>query len=106
AHWYPRLRVALGRFDYDRRGILDAGHVRFFTAASFERLTRRAGFAVSRREATGLPLDVADRGAARRRGSAASGGVGSLIGRLDRWAVGRFPGLFAYQLLYQLDPTD
>src|SRR6266540_1413936 len=30
-HWYPRLRVALGRFDYDRRGILDRGHVRFFT---------------------------------------------------------------------------
>ena len=30
-HWYPRSRVAVGRFDYDRRGILDAGHLRFFT---------------------------------------------------------------------------
>src|SRR4029079_15958580 len=28
-HWYPRLRIALGRFDYDRRGILDATHLRF-----------------------------------------------------------------------------
>ena len=32
-HWYPRARVALGRFDYDRRGILDQDHVRFFTTA-------------------------------------------------------------------------
>ena len=31
AHWYPRLRVGIGRFDYDRRGILDADHLRFFT---------------------------------------------------------------------------
>ena len=37
-HWYPRPRVALGRFDYDRRGILDVGHVRFFTRQSFEHI--------------------------------------------------------------------
>ena len=36
--WYPRIKVAVGRFDYDQRGILDAGHVRFFTRGDFERL--------------------------------------------------------------------
>ena len=61
-HWYPRIRVALGRFDYDRRGILDADHVRFFTRRSFERLVTAEGFTVARRDATGLPLEVADRG--------------------------------------------
>jgi glycosyltransferase involved in cell wall biosynthesis len=105
AHWYPRLRVVLGRFDYDRRGILDAGHVRFFTAASFERLAAGAGFTVVRREHTGLPIDVADRGSAAD-GATASGGVGRLVGRFDAWAVRRFPKLFAYQLLYELAPTD
>src|SRR5918994_1072685 len=30
AHWYPRVRVLTGRFHYDRRGILDRTHVRFF----------------------------------------------------------------------------
>jgi glycosyltransferase involved in cell wall biosynthesis len=106
AHWYPRLRVAAGRFDYDRRGILDAGHVRFFTAASFERLAGRAGFTVTRKEATGLPLDVADRGAPGGQGSASGRGLGRLVARGDSWAVRRFPGMFAYQLVYELSPTS
>ena len=40
-HWYPRVRTASGRFDYDRRGILDAGHLRFFTKRTIERGARR-----------------------------------------------------------------
>ncbi len=63
-HWYPRGRVAAGRFDYDRRGILDQGHVRFFTRASFERLVAATGFGVRRRVAVGLPLEVTARGSA------------------------------------------
>ena len=62
-HWYPRARVALGRFDYDRRGILDRGHVRFFTRRSFERLVDRVGLRVRRQEALGLPSTLPDRGA-------------------------------------------
>ncbi len=37
-HWYPRGRIVAGRFDYDQRGPLDRGHVRFFTKRSIERL--------------------------------------------------------------------
>ena len=44
---------ASGRFDYDQRGILDAGHLRFFTDRTFRRLAAQCGFAVSRREAVG-----------------------------------------------------
>ena len=53
AHWYPRVRVALGRFDYDRRGILDRGHVRFFTRRSVERMLRRHGLVIRERRAVG-----------------------------------------------------
>ena len=60
AHWYPRIRVALGPFDYDRRGILDRGHMRFFTRRSFERLAAEQDFAVLRREAVGMPLEVVE----------------------------------------------
>jgi glycosyltransferase involved in cell wall biosynthesis len=106
AHWYPRLRVASGHFDYDRRGILDAGHVRFFTRASFERVAEGAGFRVTRRDATGLPLDVADRGSGEGRPGVGSGGIGRLVARIDQGLVRRFPNLFAYQLLYELTPAS
>ncbi|HEX2576539.1 MAG TPA: bifunctional glycosyltransferase/class I SAM-dependent methyltransferase, partial [Aquihabitans sp.] len=62
-HWYPRARVALGRFDYDARGILDQGHLRFFTKRSFARLAESAGWRICRSEAIGLPLGVVERGA-------------------------------------------
>src|ERR671910_3761518 len=53
-----------GRFDYDRRGILDRTHVRFFTGRSFERLLAVQGWKVARRGHTGLPLEVIERRAA------------------------------------------
>ena len=39
-HWYPRVRTALGIFDYDQRGILDKTHVRFFTRRSLLRMIK------------------------------------------------------------------
>lgn len=38
SHWYPRTRIAIGRFDYDERGPLDKTHLRFFTRKSLDRL--------------------------------------------------------------------
>jgi len=52
AHWYPRFRSTLGMFDYDRRGILDATHLRFFIRRSFQKMVARHGYAVG-------PLDAA-----------------------------------------------
>jgi glycosyltransferase involved in cell wall biosynthesis len=101
AHWYPRTRSALGLFDYDRRGILDATHVRFFTRRSFERLVHEAGFAIVRRTATGLPLDVADRGAGEASGTQRLGAIGTI----DRLAVKIRPQFFGYQFLYELTPV-
>ena len=99
-HWYPRLRVAAGRFDYDRRGILDRDHVRFFTARSFERLAGSEEYRVVRREGTGLPLEVIDRG-----GHESDSRVRRALARIDQVAVAVRPQLFAYQLLYELTPT-
>ena len=96
-HWYPRFRTLFGVFDYDRRGILDRTHVRFFTRRSFERMARGAGYQVRRVGATGLPFDVADRGG--------SGSVSSKlkpIRAIDRALVKLRPQLFAYQFLYEL----
>jgi SAM-dependent methyltransferase len=100
-HWYPRLRVAAGRFDYDRRGILDKDHVRFFTRRSFERLVTTNGYGVVRRTGTGLPVEVVDRGGEH---AVATSRVARAISRADRTAVAARPQLFAYQLLYELEP--
>lgn len=102
-HWYPRLRVAFGRFDYDRRGILDRDHVRFFTKRSFERLATNSGFEVLRRTGTGLPVEVVDRGGGGQR--AGSGRAARALSRVDRATVSARPQLFAYQLLYELAAT-
>ncbi len=61
-HWYPRLRTVSGNFDYDQRGPLDRGHVRFFTRRSFERLIAGAGLRIVERRTVGSPLDVLERG--------------------------------------------
>lgn len=100
-HWYPRIRVALGLFDYDARGILDADHVRFFTRRSFERLVREAGWTIRRREAVGIPLGVVERGG---ESGAGGGPLRRLLGRIDRAATAIRPQLFGYQFLYELAP--
>lgn len=102
-HWYPRIRVATGRFDYDQRGILDRGHVRFFTRRSFERLAAAAGFTTRRWDATGLPLEVLGREPMQ--GSTHTGSR-QLLRAVDQLAVKSWPSLFAYQLLYELEPLE
>ena len=93
-HWYVRARALLGIFDYDQRGLLDSTHVRFFTRRSIERMLRRTGFNIVRRETTGLPLEVV-------RGE---GGKGTgVIDMLDRATVAIRPTLFGYQFAYHCE---
>jgi len=93
-HWYPRLRVAFGVFGYDRRGILDDTHLRFFTRSTLRRLVRTAGFDVLQESATGLPLGTFSRGGER----------GSAIRRIDQSLVRLRPTLFGYQHVLRLTP--
>ncbi|MFF8290247.1 methyltransferase domain-containing protein [Streptomyces sp. NPDC016309] len=93
-HWYSRLRVALGIFDYDRRGILDETHLRFFSRASLRRTVRAAGYDVLSIVATGAPFwSVLGRGPLSR----ALGGTSRLLTRLR-------PTLFGYQYVALLTP--
>ena len=63
SHWYPRIRVAFGLFGYDRRGILDETHLRFFTRSTLRRLVRGCGFDVLEESATGSPFAAVVTGA-------------------------------------------
>jgi 2-polyprenyl-3-methyl-5-hydroxy-6-metoxy-1,4-benzoquinol methylase len=101
AHWYPRSRVAMGVFDYDRRGILDATHVRFFTRRSFLHVATQAGFEVARSDTTSLPLEVLERGSA---SDSRDRSARSVLQGFDRLALALRPTLFAYQFLFDLTP--
>ena len=101
-HWYPRARVAIGRFDYDARGILDRGHLRFFTKRSFAHLVASAGWEIRRQESIGLPLrGRRPRRLVHRRRAASA----PRVRRADRALVGLRPQLFAYQFIYELAPA-
>ena len=88
------MRIAAGRFDYDRRGILDRDHVRFFTRRSFLKLCDRAGWDVVRSRTTGVPLELL-----------AGGPAARAAGNVERGARAVWPTMFAYQFLYELAPT-
>jgi 2-polyprenyl-3-methyl-5-hydroxy-6-metoxy-1,4-benzoquinol methylase len=93
-HWYARARTALGLFDYDQRGILDGGHVRFFSRRGILRRLRAAGFTIVRHETTGLPLEVLTRD---------GGTIVRSLHAADRLAVSMCPTLFGYQFVYQCE---
>jgi len=58
AHLYVRAQLALGRWEYAERGILDRTHLRFFTRRSARALLAETGVVVHRELATPLPLPV------------------------------------------------
>jgi 2-polyprenyl-3-methyl-5-hydroxy-6-metoxy-1,4-benzoquinol methylase len=93
-HWYARGRVAFGLFDYDQRGVLDEGHVRFFTRRGILRRMHNAGFSVVRYEATGLPLEIFTR---------SHNLAQRLATATDRFAVRARPTLFGYQFVLQCE---
>ena len=95
AHWYPRTRVAAGLFGYDRRGILDDTHLRFFTRATLRRLVRSSGLDILEERATGLPLGTI---------SEAAGVKLRMLRRLSHGLVRLRPTLFGYQFVLRLTP--
>jgi SAM-dependent methyltransferase len=100
-HWYPRARVALGRFDYDRKGILDKDHLRFFTARSARRRFAEAGLEVQSAQPVALPIRQLAR---RSRGDDGGGRAVGVAARADQLGMALAPSLFAYQYLFELTP--
>jgi len=97
-HWYPRGRTTLGRFDYDQRGPLDRGHLRFFTRDSIEALIANCGLRITDRATVCTPFDMLAAGGSRMRERLATGAA-----RTDRVATRVWPRLFGYQFLYRLE---
>lgn len=98
-HWYPRFRIFLGRFDYDQRGPLDRGHIRFFTRNTIEQLFREVDLRVLERRTVGTPFDLVAKNADIGLGLQTA----SVLSRADSVMISVWPRMFAYQFLYRLE---
>jgi len=52
AHWKIRVKLLFGRFDYEKYGILDESHLRFFTLRTFRKLVLDAGLTIEHVDVT------------------------------------------------------
>ncbi len=95
-HWYPRIRTALGLFDYDQRGVLGNAHIRFFTRRGLRYRFRGAGLEVAHEEFTGLPVSVLYPG--RRR-------LTRVLRLFDQVLAAVWPTLFGYQIVFMCEPA-
>ncbi|MDD2751982.1 MAG: class I SAM-dependent methyltransferase [Candidatus Omnitrophica bacterium] len=89
AHFYVRLSLLLGRWDYAKRGILDKTHLRFFTRSSLLGLIKEAGIRPKKIYQAYIPWSLAMESAPaylRQAAAVCESTAGSI-----------FPGLFAYQ---------
>jgi SAM-dependent methyltransferase len=94
-HWSMRAQVAVGRFDYTNKGLLDRGHLRFFTRDSARRMFHEAGLEVVTQRTTPVPWENV---LPRALGSAIRGHAE----RTDYFLTRLRPNLFAYQHLFEL----
>ena len=91
-HFKVRLRLLLGKFDYEDWGIMDRTHLRFFTLKTAQEMLRQGGFTVVHREGVhGYPLPEGLNPAAELWARAKR--------RLRAWLTRMRPTVFAYQFI-------
>ena len=96
AYLVVRTMLALGQFNYGKKGILDLTHQRLFTVRSFCRTLEGEGFRVDRVRGFGPPIrDMVGKSKLLRT-------IDSLTGALARM----WPSLFAYQFLVEATRLD
>ncbi len=106
-HWYGRLKVGLGLFSYDRRGLFDSGHLRFFTRVNFQRIVAVEQLEITRFGATSTPIvNVLSRAMRPTGQSSLSEAVvpsaSKALAGISAGAISFWPTLFGYQLLFEL----
>ena len=66
-HWSIRLNLLMGRFDYEPIGIMDATHLRWFTAKTIRSLVEFNGLhIIEMRQTAGMSLPIYSRGLLKR----------------------------------------
>jgi SAM-dependent methyltransferase len=96
AYVVVRLMLALGQFNYGKKGILDLTHKRLFTVRSFCRTLEGEGFRVDRVRGFGPPI----------RDMVGRGGLLGLLDTIGGTLARLWPSLFGYQFLVEATRLD
>ena len=97
-HFKVRLRLLLGKFDYEDWGIMDRTHLRFFTLKTAQEMLREGCFTVVHREGVhGYPLPDGLNPAAQLWARSKR--------RLRGWLTGLRPTVFGYQFILVAIPA-
>ncbi len=91
-----RLMLALGQFNYGKKGILDLTHTRLFTIRSFSRTIEGEGFRVESVQGFGPPV----------RDMVGASLVLRTVDAVAGWFARVWPSLFAYQVLIEATRLD
>ncbi|MEO6872643.1 MAG: bifunctional glycosyltransferase/class I SAM-dependent methyltransferase [Chthoniobacterales bacterium] len=91
AFFIPRIMLALGQFNYSRKGILGLGHRRLFTFRSLRALLEEAGYEILEARGVPAPFPLA---LGRNRWSRALLQINQLLLRISK-------SLFSYQLCFR-----
>jgi len=75
--WKNRLKLLLGSFNYTNQGLMDRGHIHFFSWQSFKRMIAEAGY-----EIVGINNHIPTRG--------------------TKWLGKIWPGLFSFQFIVKI----
>jgi methionine biosynthesis protein MetW len=90
-HWYVRIKVLFGRFEYQNRGILDHQHLRFFTLETIKRMLGESGYQIKEVEGIPIPFSLILH--------KNSPGLCNFFYRFNLLAIKLLKRLFAYQFI-------
>jgi 2-polyprenyl-3-methyl-5-hydroxy-6-metoxy-1,4-benzoquinol methylase len=93
-----RLKILLGRFEYDERGILDKTHLRFFTLASLKRMVAETDLWIIDIKATPIPIQLVLAGTDHR--------LLSPLHELHYTIVRSWKSMFAYQFVLKASQRE
>lgn len=98
AHLWVRLNLLVGRFDYSDRGILDRGHLRFFTRRGFIRMLESAGLTILWIRPTPVPLELVHPFFLR-------SVIGRMLYNVQQGAIVVMPRILGYQFVCLAQPA-